>query len=303
MVVRKLRVSVPQDNNATPSLNIDSVDDPTMLAHRLIDTDSQRVKKEVTTRLRMSQMHCVCVRERLLTIRNSIIPEEFLPIGMRVTFDIGNAIHWFLQNSEGYLGKYRLGWWKCQACGHKIFGRKPSQNCHKCNALPSCITYHEHELHIPSGGPRVSGHIDCFFEVGPGDIRVVDFKTINGPDFDSMTGPKPEHCIQVNGYMHYIQQDDRIPVRINPDKGLLLYVSKKHERGLPFKMFHVSKDRMYLDVIENKVALFERGLKDSNYLPEPLQACVNSEFKSYNCRQCSAYSHCVEAYHRESRAK
>ena len=293
MILRKLRTTVPV--SGVQATGIDSVTDPAMLAHRLLNLEGRQERRFFDHRLRMSTMHAVCVRSQLLGLRNNVSSMENLPVSLRVTFDIGNAIHLFLQNGGGYLGKNRLGWWQCLACGHKLFGRQPAAKCSRCGALEGAFQYAEHALHMPEGVP-VSGHIDGFLEVSPGDIRVIDFKTINGDDFQAMTAPKPEHCLQVNGYMHYVQMDDTLPVRINANRGLLLYISKKHTgRFLPFKMFHVRRERMYLDVIEGKVAEFRHGLDDPTYLPQPLQACEASTFKSAACRSCSTYAYCLAA--------
>ena len=291
MVTRKLRINVPAGGQKIA--DIDSVTDPSLLAHRMLNLEGRAERRYFDHRLRMSTMHNVCVRGQLLGLRNNAVSVETIPVSLRVTFDIGNAIHLFLQNGGGYLGKNRIGWWQCLACGHKIFGRQPVAKCPRCGALEQAFQYVEHALHAPEGVP-ISGHIDGFLEVAPGDIRVIDFKTINGDDFADLDAPKPEHCIQVNGYMKYIQMDDTVPVKINPDRGLLLYISKKHSgRMLPFKMFHVRRKQMFLDVIEHKVAEFKHGLEDPTYLPEPLQACVASDFKSAACRSCNTYSYCV----------
>ena len=294
MVVRKLRVTVPASKLARAN-DIDTVTDPIMLAHRLINTESVTSARYFDHKLRMSAMHNVCVRSQLLGYRNNIVGRENLPVSMRVTFDIGNAIHHFLQNGEDYLGKNRLGWWRCNACRHTRFGRKPLDKCPGCGCSHKATEYVEHVLNLPKDIP-VSGHVDCFMEVAPGDIRVVDFKTINGEEFEALTNPKPEHCIQVIGYMHYLQMDESLPVRVNPERGMVLYVSKKHSgKGLPFKMFHVGKDKLFLNLIENKVVDFKKGLECPDYLPPPLQSCLLSGFKSASCRACTSYQFCIDA--------
>lgn len=292
MQVRKLRVTAPAVPGDT---SIDAVTDPSMLAHRLLNLEGRSERRHFDHRLRMSSMHNVCVRGQLLGLRNNTVSNEMLPLALRVTFDLGNAIHLFFQNGAGYLGKNRIGWWKCLACGHLVFGRQPATKCTWCGALEQASQYAEHSLHMPVDVP-VSGHIDGFLEVSPGDIRIIDFKTINGDDFAALTAPKPEHCLQVNGYMNYIQLDDTIPVKVNRERGLLLYISKKHTgRLLPFKMFHVKREKMFLSVIEGKVAEFKRGLDDPSYLPNPLQGCIASGFKSASCRSCTSYGYCIAA--------
>lgn len=294
MIVRKLRVTVP--SVVKDAMNIDIVDDPQMLAHRLMSLESTRETKLPDRRLRMSSIANVCVRGQLLAFRNNTSMSEYLPAGMKVTFDIGNAIHLFFQNSQNYLGERRLGWWQCLTCGSKVFGRKPQKKCGMCGASDRASQYHEHALRMPDDIP-VSGHIDCFVEVAPNDIRVLDFKTINGEDFETLKAPKADHVIQVTGYMKFIQYDSTFPVKVNPDKGLVLYISKKHvTRGLPFKMFHVQRLKVYEDFIDAKVNDFKHGLDDESYLPAPLDACVNSKFASYACRSCPVVRECLKKY-------
>lgn len=293
--VRKLRVTVP----AIPgqASDIDDIQDPFMLAHRMLELDGRRETRKCDSRLRMSSINDVCVRAQLIGLRKDISKAENIAIGMRVTFDMGNAIHDFLQNCDGYLGKNRLGWWRCLACGSKIFGRRPNANCKSCGALSYASRYVEHALRMPDDLP-VSGHIDGFVEVAPADIRIIDFKTISGEEFVKLTAPKPEHCVQVNGYMHYIGKDTNIPVEVNQRSGFLLYVSKKHvHNGLPFKLFHVRRNQDVVNFIENKVALFKRGLDDVTFFPDPLRICAESDFTASACRSCNVMSYCKAVHH------
>ena len=294
MIVRKLRVTVP--SVVQDALNIDNVDDPQMLAHRLMNLESTKETKLPDRRLRMSSISKVCVRGHLLAYRNNISSTEHLPVSMRVTFDIGNALHLFFQNSPDYLGYKRLGWWQCLACGTQTFGRKPQMKCSACGAAARAIHYREHALKMPDSIP-VSGHVDCFLEVASGDIRVLDFKTINGEDFETLKAPKADHVLQVIGYMKYMQYDENFPVKVNPDKGLLLYISKKHTvKSLPFKIFHVNRLKIYEDVIDKKVADVKHGLEDVSYLPDPLDECIKSKFVSSTCRNCPVVLLCLSEY-------
>jgi hypothetical protein len=271
---------------------VDQVDDPALLAHQLLNLDGRVEHQEYYHKLRLSGIADVCVREQTLGLRNSITGDSRVPLGLRVTFDIGNAIHNFLQNAGDYFGDARLGWWRCSACGCRLFGRVPKKKCESCAALPGAFQYQEHELSLPRGLP-VSGHPDNFLEVAPGDVRIVDFKSINGNDFDALTMPKAEHVLQLTGYMHYIGLDNSLPVQVNNQKGIILYVSKKHTvKQLPFKAFHVQRSLVYIDFIEKKVALFKRALEDVRFLPEPEKQCLNSNFACTKAKYCPVLSLC-----------
>jgi hypothetical protein len=289
--VRVLRVE-----SAIAQTGIDTIESPTLLAHHLLALDTPVQEESYLRKLRLSGIADVCVREQILGLRNTVVLESKIPLGLRVTFDIGNAIHNFLQNEGIYFGDSRLGWWRCCACGNRQFGRKPKRNCVKCSALPDAIQYHEHTLQLPEDVP-VSGHPDNFLEVADGDIRIVDFKSINGIEFDKMTAPKAEHVMQLVGYMHYIGMDLSLPVKVNIQRGLIIYVSKKHTvKQLPFKAFHVLRSLVYIKVIEDKVALFKHALEDEQFLPDADAACAGSSFSCTRARYCPVVSLCKSAY-------
>ncbi|MDR1945993.1 MAG: hypothetical protein LBQ51_02345 [Desulfovibrio sp.] len=276
--------------------DIDGVVDPSLLAHRLLNLSGRVEQHTYSRKLRLSSIAGVCVRERLIGLRRSITAEIRVPLGLRVTFDSGTGIHDFMQNTNAYFGDKRLGWWRCRACGHRQFGTKPKEKCPKCNALKSAFVYSEHSLKLPEDIP-VSGHPDMFVNVGPGDIRIADFKSINGDEFDRLSSPKAEHAIQVVGYMKYIGLDDTLPIRVNTERGLVIYVSKKHTvKKLPFKAFHVVKSPVFIKLIENKVELFKRGLDDETFLPDPETVCVGSKFSCWTAKECPVLSWCIGAY-------
>ena len=279
--VRRLRISPITARNP-----IDDVSNPTLLAHQLLNLNNLVEHQVYTDRLRLSSIADVCVREQLLGFRNSVERKTTLAIGLQITFDLGNGIHDFFQNHTGYFGHNSLAWWRCSACRKKQFGRKPKQNCPHCNALHGAFRYEEHSLRLPDEIP-LTGHPDYFLEVGSGDIRVVDFKTINGEEFALLNAPKYEHVMQVTGYMEYLQRDETLPISVNPSKGFILYISKKHQtKTLPFKMFHVEKSIKHVEIIREKVSLFGQGLADPSFLPPVLESCRISEFLSGRAKSC-----------------
>jgi hypothetical protein len=231
------------------------------------------------------------VREVALCLKYNIKAEQRIPVGQQITFDIGNAIHEFLQNSTDYFGRSFLGFWRCLACGHTIFGRKPIKSC-DCGAASSAFRYKEYLLRYPQESPYVTGHPDGFIEVAPGDLRIVDFKTIAGAEFKKLTAPKPEHLIQVNGYMHYMQLSGDLPVGINSRQGILIYISKQHAFDFPFKAFHVEKKEVFLQSIAKNVEAF-RKYREENILPDFLPLCLSSQFTIGGAKKCPALAYCV----------
>ena len=288
--VRRLRISQPSSHGS----GIDTISNPQLLAHQLLRLDFPEEAHLYSRRLRLSNIADSCVRERLLGLRNSVMVKSVVDMRLRVTFDLGNGIHEFLQNHPGYFGKQRLGWWRCGACGHGVFGRRPAKSCKICKALPEASRYAEHSLSLPEDIP-VSGHPDNFLEVAPGDIRIMDFKSITGEEFKRLSAPRHEHAMQVNGYMEYIQYDKTLPVKINPNRGLVLYVSKNHiADSLPFKAFHVERTAPLIQFIRDKVADFKKGLEDEEFLPHPLTRCSASNFQSSVAKVCPVVSFCSQ---------
>ena len=276
--------------------SIDHVTDPVMLAHQLLTIPSGAEKHEYARKLRISSISDVCVREVLLGIRNGVSSKRFTNVGLQVTFDIGHAFHEFIQNSQEYLGRKKVGWWRCSACGVKYFGRYPVQRCSSCNAYPEAFRHEEHSLSLPEEIP-VSGHPDDFLEIAPGDIRVVDYKSLSGDEFKKLTAPKAEHIIQVTGYMEYLQYDLKLPAKINSRRGLLIYMSKQHvAQQFPFKVFHVDRQQSYVDIIKAKVADLQQGLKDQNFLPTLNNRCELSEFTDSRSRQCPVHDICQRLF-------
>jgi hypothetical protein len=289
--VRYLRVG------GSPNFSIPGIarsGDPALLAHDLLMVEPVSEKAEYLRTLRLSNIADVCVRERILGLRYKAVSKVRVPVGLQLTYDIGNAVHEFLQNNEKYFGRRFLGNWRCSGCGSVFFGRKPANRCASCGALAEARRYCEYSLRFPGGHP-VTGHPDGFLEIAPGDIRIIDFKTINGNDFKALSTPKAAHVIQVNGYMHYMHFVEDIPIKINTSGGFLLYINKQHTTSFPFKAFYVPFDKLYIDVIQAKVSEFKRCL-DSDSLPTARKICSESSFTASEANYCPMKKHCMEHF-------
>ena len=290
MTVRVLRIGAKP-----PTSDLDGVTNPQLLAHRLLNLDKRVEDKGYSRRLRLSGIAGVCVRERLLGLRHGISFKQTTDIGLTVTFDFGTAAHGYFQNAPEYFGKSLIGWWRCEACRHKVFGRRQMVNCSKCGALPAASRYAEHMLRLPEDVPAV-GHPDAFLEIAQGDIRIAELKSIAWTDFSKLSAPQAEHAMQVTGYMHYSGMDETLPIRVNQERGLIIYISKSCGPGsTPFKAFHVEKNPIFLSHIHEKVDLFKRGLEDESFLPAPLSRCLAVEFQRSPATSCPVVNLCRDA--------
>ena len=275
-----------------PQSSIDDVTNPQLLANSLMDLGGERQEVQFPSYLRVSMLHDVCVRQRVLGYRTKSLFKKVTNTSMQLTFDIGHAIHHFLQNSESYFGDKRFGWWKCLNCGHKYFGRYPKSGCKECKAPKQAIQYEEHSIKLETPY-RVTGHTDCFLEVAPGVIRLADFKTISGEDFEKLTAPKGDHCIQISAYLKLLEMDKSLPVTIDPNKGFVIYVSKKHTvKSLPIKVFHVTRNPLTDQYIHDTLTSFTEAIQDERIVPLKHPQCEQTRFSCYRAKSCPVREEC-----------
>lgn len=295
MSPRKVRVGAQKAKEHVVSL--DACTDPVALTWRLTPIQFTEEARPYTDRLRASKLHAVCVREHLLGYRLSLEKPVSLDLSSRVTFDLGNAIHSYLQNSPAYFGTRKYGWWKCARCGKSVFGvasRYAGVPCKDCR-VP--LQYDEHELFVDHPW-RASGHIDLFVDVSDDDtplLRVLDIKTIRRSEFQRLSSALADHRIQVIAYMMFLEHTDHgIPFELDLRSGYVLYVSKEHiGGGLPLKVFRVERDDGPLEYyVEDVLSTFQRGLDDPSFLPPAKAACVESDFTSWEAKQCPARFAC-----------
>lgn len=242
--------------------------------------------------MRASTIAVACPREEYLGYKYNLVRRDMAASdpSLRVVFDIGTAVHKFIQNNRSYFGDSRIGWWKCLACGSKVFGRMiDSMSCERCGAGISAIEYHEHSFRLDSP-VRVSGHVDMLVDFG-GAVRILDIKTIDRDAFLDLDTPHHNNVLQVICYMNYINMSG-IPVKVAEDYALLLYVSKGYTKNsFPMKCFVVKNDEFLFRSVEAKLKAFTDAV---NYgiLPKPMDECVRSDFSVYRAKVCPASDVC-----------
>jgi hypothetical protein len=157
------------------------------------------------------------------------------------------------------------------------------------------MVYHEHFMRL-TGATPVTGHPDLFIQHRE-NLRVVEMKTIDGDKFAVLPAPLAEHELQLQTYMWGLQSDKRMPVKIDPDFGYLLYLSKKHASGkLPLKMFPIRRNPELIEGIQSRLSGYRAGLDDpDSCLPEPLTICQRSSFENYRARTCPCLEECRNA--------
>lgn len=64
---------------------------------------------------RASSLYSACMRMYVLGTKHMLKDKSWIGITMRVTYGIGKALHWWIQNTGDVLGNRRRGWFRCLA--------------------------------------------------------------------------------------------------------------------------------------------------------------------------------------------
>jgi len=274
---------------------IDDITDPIVLGHALTGLGSHSEKFKYSKYVRVSSFHDVCIRERVLGWRHNLLLTERTSISDHMLYDKGNAYHEWLQNDPKYFGDRRIGWWRCLACKEKRFGRPPTKKCKHCGAHPEAIKYEEHEMKIVDPF-YVSGHPDMMLEVQINDIRVAEIKSMKSEQFEKLRTPLAANVMQLVGYMTYMPFDKSLPIRVNSESGLLVYVSKKEmSESYPLKAFHIHRQPAMVRTMAVELAFHKKGVEDDQFVPDLYSTCLQTEWKTWKARKCPCLELCVAA--------
>lgn len=270
--------------------------DSDALASSLVSLDAKPEQPELIARLRASNIFDCCVRQKVFMVQNEILDAQYHGFAMRLTLAIGKGTHWWLQNDPELFGDRRYGIWKCTACGFRGWGGAASlsKGCPKCKAISDVFVYDEMEL-VSSDG-LIGGHPDCFLLKRNSVVRLTEFKTINGNDFETLRNPLISHVWQVNAYFMMLAEGDKLPsqVSIDPNKAYLIYFSKKHEVSrFPVKAFLVRPDLGIQQRITEKKEAFRLGLSGKK-TPELHRDCAMHGFGTSRAKKCPVRDLCKE---------
>lgn len=275
---------------------LDDITDPVRLGHALTKLDTHVEEAVYIKNCRISGLASMCVRERILGYREDFIGKRYVNIGTKLMYDIGNAYHEWIQNDVEYFGERRIGWWECRSCGHKVFGKPPRGQCGGCKGSREAVRYKEHEMRLDSPY-YVQGHPDMFLECGNSvsDVRVAEVKSMKGEMFDKLTMPLADNVYQLHGYMMFLPYDESLPIQLNPNRGIIVYITKKAGgKGFPIKAFHVQRDPAIVKAITNDLLAHKRGIEDDNYNPPLYQECERSSFGTFRAKSCPMLKKCME---------
>jgi len=233
------------------------------------------------------------MRMHVIGTKQNLIRKEWGDMKTALTFSIGDAIHFWAQNTPAIFGDKRRGWWKCLACGRtRYFGRPPKKPC-KCGASEKATVYQEHEIVLKKPW-MVTGHVDMFFEPVAKLFRGAELKTISGDQFPQLLSPYIQHVWQIQTYLMAVQHDEKMPIRIDDQVGYVVYISKKQHSDLfPIKVFPVLRNNLIIQAISDKLATYKQGLREYPHrLPQPINECREKKFNCYRSKFCPTIVQC-----------
>ena len=267
-------------------------DSPGVLASRLVSIyggskDQWRIGKPLA-----SSLYSACMRMHVIGTVLGRDRVSSVSAGDRVTYSIGDALHYWAQNTPVFFGDRRVGYWWCLACRKVIFGRVPTGKC-SCGAHHDVFRYQEHSLNLDGDYP-VTGHPDLFLERRPRVFRLLELKSIDGDAFLTLKAPLVEHEWQVITYLWGCSQDKTLPVSIQSDYAYVLYFSKKKVvKEFPVKAFPVKQNPMILGAVTRKLAIYKKGME--NYpasVPPVDEQCLTTNWGCWIAKSCAVKNDC-----------
>lgn len=273
---------------------IEKTGDPELITREFISVKSTADKKTLPRYPRASALYHDCMRQLVLINRYEIVDTKYNKFHQNIVFNIGNAVHFWAQNTRSFISdEYRRGLWKCRSCGFiSEFSPIISTKCPVCSARKTSFEYYEYPLKLET--PLfLTGHPDMFVEKPADNFRIVEFKTINGSDFDKLKAPLIEHIWQVHAYMWGLSKDKLFKaLPFDKKVSYIMYISKGMKiNSSPIKTFIVQRDASIEKDILLKLKEFKEGYLGGD-IPGPCDTCVVSEFSSYYSKNCPALGHC-----------
>lgn len=291
--IRKIQVK----GTKVPFSTIEKMGDPAALAASFSNLKVEKEVKSIAAP-RASDMYSSCMRKHVIGTVNELTEQRWTTLKGKIIFCIGNAVHFWLQNSSDLFGEERYGWWYCQACKQtRYFGKPPKRSCERCGADKDATIYLEHLMRLKKP-VMVTGHPDMFFKPSHiKKVRIAELKTIAGDSFDKLVAPIIDHEWQIQTYMWGCANDSSIPIEIDQSMGYIVYVTKRtREEEFPLKIFPVVSNPDLIKRIKAKLMLYQGGLKDyPKNLPVPIDECLRGDFKGYRARTCVALKECVKS--------
>lgn len=260
---------------------------------QVIDTGPIKSTRHGPFYPRASGLYKDCMRQLFLCTKLKVPVVSWIGFSLKVVFEIGNAVHSHLQNTDTILGNNRYGFWKCEACEKVSEFSTVPEKCHWCGAPAGAMTYKEYEINMTEPY-YMTGHPDMFRK-GEGDyLHVMEIKTIDGVLFDNLSAANIDHVWQLQAYMYACSRAKLGDgIKISPNVGHIMYVSKsKKAKTLPTKVFLIHNDNYVLNTIKHKLNEYKVAMK-TGIPPKVNNLCLNSNFDNYLARSCPIKAKCM----------
>lgn len=276
---------------------LEGINDPQTLASTFVEIHATHERREIA-QPRASSLYDACMRKHVIGTIFHMYEVAHSGIKQHLLYGIGNAVHYWLQNSGDVFGDRRYGWWRCLACGTtRYFGKPPKKPCEHCKASAAATVYQEHGI-ILRKPLVVSGHPDMFCMSEEELLRVAEIKTMEGDAFDKLVAPVIDHVWQLQTYMWAAPLDKKLPVKIDSGVGYIFYVTKRGRKDFfPLKCFPVAWDRGLVMRIKEKLSLYTKGIEQyPKNLPAPIDECKDKHWSSWRAKNCVALQECMEQF-------
>lgn len=285
---------------AKTNTTIDGVEDPNILTSQIANTKpTWRGKKY--NQVRISEIGTFCPREYALGYKTETKAENFIQPALEHIFDLGSALHYWLQNKSKRFKKTLHGYWYCMACrtyrmnadGTKYFGPRPNSKCESCVAHKEATIYSEYMFRLTKPY-RIVGKVDGVIEK-EGVYRFVDFKSYD----TKKEFPLEKDVAQLSAYMYFykhIPEEDKLPVPIDTTKGYLIYVGKSFSYKDYLLTYTINKDEKLISAIKNNVAQFTDCVDKGKSIPKPLDCCIKNKWEKGRAKNCYMKDVCKRYY-------
>lgn len=283
--------------------SIDEVSDPNVLTSQLANI-KQSFRYKAYKHIRISEMHSFCPREQALGYLKDIKKKDFVEAPLQVQFDLGSALHFWLQNFSKTTKDVLFGNWVCLGCGNYrlndngsvYFGPRPSKYlkrpCETCGAKTDATFFEEFSFRTDRPYP-VTGKMDGVL-CKDGVYRFIDFKSY----FERSNFPLAKDVVQIASYAHFYEllpEELKLPVPVDTSTSYLMYISKKFNYREPILTYPIKKTKDLTDKITNQIEKVINA-QNTGVLPVPFDNCVKSGFSKGRAKDCFVKEYCKEAH-------
>jgi len=219
-----------------------------------------------------------CPREfALLDITGKKPKPEWIETALQVTFDMGRDMQ--RRFNEDWLQSEMYGDWVCNSCGAATgICQKPKGHCGRSGIR---CQWEYHEARFTSEVSGVSCGLDALVFVGEPKLRIVEYKTIARPLFDTLKTAFAEHRLRSQLYLKLIAESgDARADQINLDVVHIVYhikgYGKKDTKGRmsPWKEYLIKRNDEAVKDLENPVLALNAWRAEQ--LKLPLGVCPTS---------------------------